>query len=112
MLKRNPAEGRLVDRVVKRLKVAYHPTRIIIFGSYAQGRATAESDLDVLIVKATPASFHRRLFEVRRLVSPVLRGHPFDPIVITPRELRQRLAKGDGFLRGILRTGRVVYEAN
>ncbi len=99
----------LVQGVVRRLSSTYHPERIVLFGSYAAGRQTRESDLDLLIIKNTRQSFFRRLFKVRRLVEPALKGHPFDPIVLTPLELQRRLARGDQFIESILREGRQVY---
>jgi predicted nucleotidyltransferase len=39
----------------------YQPQRIILFGSAARGEADAESDLDVLVIKETPAPFVKRL---------------------------------------------------
>jgi len=89
MKSKRPKNGRsqLVNRVVKRLRQSYRPIQIILFGSYAHGHPGPDSDLDLLIVKQTPKSFYQRLFDVRRLVSPVLGGHPFDPIVMTPAEL-------------------------
>lgn len=100
---------KLVRGVVHRLSATYHPERIVLFGSYASGRQTQDSDLDLLIIKKTQQSFHHRLFKVRRLVEPTLKGHPFDPIVLTPLELRRRLARGDQFIESILRKGRQVY---
>ncbi len=100
---------RVIGPVIRRLQTAYSPKQIILFGSYATGRPTRESDLDLLIVKETTKPFHQRLFEVRRLVSPVLQGHPFDPIVVTPKELKQRLARGDQFLQEIVAKGKRVY---
>ena len=110
-MKRSTNGTRLVNRVVKRLAQTYHPTRVVLFGSYAYGRPTRDSDLDLLIVKETAKPFYRRLFEVRRLVSPVLSGHPFDPIVVTPKELRRRLARGDQFFQEIVTHGKPVYGA-
>ena len=100
---------RLVNRVVKRLHESYHPTQVVLFGSYAYGRPTRDSDLDLLIIKETATPFYQRLFEVRRLVSPLVRKQPFDPIVLTPRELSERLARGDQFLQEIVRKGKLVY---
>ena len=36
----------VVDAIVRR----YHPTRVILFGSYAHGRPDADSDIDLLVV--------------------------------------------------------------
>ena len=99
----------LVSKIVDRLRKGYHPSQVILFGSYANGRPTADSDVDMLIVKQTTKPFHGRLFEVRKLVSPVLQGQPLDPIVITPQELKKRLAKGDQFFTTILETGKEIY---
>jgi len=106
---RSPNGARMIGRVVTRLRNTYRPVRVILFGSYAHGHPTSESDVDLLIVKETGKSFHQRLFEVRRLVSPVLRGQPFDPIVVTPKELKQRLTRGDQFLQEIVTKGKLVY---
>jgi predicted nucleotidyltransferase len=108
-MKRSRNGMRLVSRVVKRLRVRYHPERMVLFGSYASGRQTEDSDLDLLIIKDTRRRFFQRLYDVRRLAEPALRGHPFDPIVLTPTELQARLARGDQFLQLILTKGRQVY---
>ncbi len=40
----------IINRAVKRLVQTYHPLKIYLFGSYAWGKPTEESDLDLLIV--------------------------------------------------------------
>ncbi len=40
----------MVNKVVKRLVKTYHPLKIYLFGSYAWGTPTDDSDLDLLIV--------------------------------------------------------------
>lgn len=110
-MKRASNGAKLVNRVVKRLERTYHPKQVVLFGSYAYGRPRRDSDLDLLIVKETTKPFFRRLYEVRRLVSPVLSGYPFGPIVVTPKELRRRLARGDQFFQEIMTRGKTVYDA-
>lgn len=99
----------VIQRVAAVLKERYRPERIVLFGSYASGRPRKDSDIDLLIVKQTSKPFFRRLAEVRRLVSETRRGYPFEPVVITPAELRQRLESGDQFLEEILQTGHLLY---
>ena len=108
-MKRSGNGARLVRRIVRRLERTYRPSRVILFGSYAYGKPTKDSDLDLLIVKQTTKPFHRRLYEVRRLLFPLLRDQPFDPIVMTPQELERRLARGDQFVRQIVTEGKLVY---
>ena len=49
-----PTEER-IRRAVDGLKSVYHLRSVSIFGSYAEGRATANSDLDLLVEFDTPA---------------------------------------------------------
>jgi len=100
---------RLIRRVVKRLEQRYTPRSIILFGSFAEGRAGRDSDIDLLIVKETATPFFQRLVDVREAVWPLMDGRPFDPIVLTPAELRRRLRRGDQFLQGIVRKGKLLY---
>jgi predicted nucleotidyltransferase len=39
--------------IVEKLVEAYHPRRIYLFGSYAWGEPTIDSDLDLLIIVAS-----------------------------------------------------------
>ena len=42
-----------IQAVVARIVEGYAPDRIILFGSYAYGTPTEDSDLDLLVIKAT-----------------------------------------------------------
>ena len=44
-----------IRRAVDELKAVYHLRSVSIFGSYAEGRATANSDLDLLVEFDAPA---------------------------------------------------------
>ena len=41
-----------IQAVVARIVEGYRPDRIILFGSYAYGTPTEDSDLDLLILKS------------------------------------------------------------
>ncbi len=100
---------KIIQNISQALERNYAPERIVLFGSYASGRQKADSDIDLLIVKKTSQSFYKRLATVRKIVSPMRAGMPFDPIVVTPQELTGRLKLGDQFLEGILRSGETLY---
>ena len=38
-----------IDEMARKIAERFHPERIILFGSYARGKATEESDLDLYI---------------------------------------------------------------
>ncbi len=41
-----------IQAIVRRIVEGYQPDRIILFGSYAYGTPTEDSDLDLLVIKA------------------------------------------------------------
>lgn len=99
----------VIRGMVDRLVAAYAPEKVILFGSYAYGVADAESDVDLLVIKNTPEPFLGRLEAVRKAVGGAHARVPFEPIVLTPAELDERLEKGDQFLGEIVKRGEVLY---
>jgi len=100
-----------IDRIIRRIVADYRPDKIILFGSYAYGEPSGESDLDLLIIKQTSERFIDRWIHVRKIVSDPKRVIPFDPLVLTPREIEERLAIGDQFIEEIIAKGEVLYAA-
>jgi predicted nucleotidyltransferase len=98
----------LLPEAVGRIVSALHPEKIVLFGSYAYGEPTDDSDVDLLIVLDQPGSRAERYLAVASLLRP--RRFPVDLIVRTPAEIEQALAHGDFFIRDILSRGRVLYE--
>ena len=47
---RGMIENKTIDEVVHRLVDVYQPVEIYLFGSYAWGHPTEDSDLDILVV--------------------------------------------------------------
>ena len=101
----------VIQGIVGKLVEGYAPQKIILFGSYAHGQPDADSDIDLLIIKETSERFFQRLNMVRRLVSGSHRFIPFEPIVMTPDEIKQRLKVGDQFIAEIIEKGEVLYGA-
>ena len=87
----------------------YRSHEIILFGSWAHGDFSEESDIDLLIVKPSRRNRLERAWEAYRLLSP-WKTHPMDIIVLTPQEVRNRLKYGDPFLKEVLRDGIVLYK--
>lgn len=100
-----------LSRIVQKLVDVYEPEKIILFGSYAYGKPNADSDLDLLIIKKTSKRFIDRWTTVRKIMSDPKRSIPFEPLVLTPQEVKERLAIGDQFIEEIITKGEVVYAA-
>lgn len=102
---------RITQDVVKRLRDQYAPEKIILFGSYADGTSHSDSDIDLLIIKKTSQRFIDRWATVRWLLSDSSRTLALETIVLTPREVKDKLRRGDQFIKEILEKGRVLYAA-
>lgn len=102
-----PAIDKLQE-AIDRLVAAFHPLRIIMFGSYARGEARPDSDLDLLVV--LPSLDNKREAAVAMLKA--LRGIPaaIEVIPTDPGEIERRGQMPGDVLRSALREGKVVYE--
>ena len=87
----------------------FHPERIVLFGSYAEGRATPDSDVDLLVVLPHTGKAVEKSVEIRLATRPTF---ALDLLVRTPQQVRKRLAMGDTFIRDILQRGKMLYEAD
>ena len=86
----------------------FAPLQIILFGSYAYGTPTEDSDVDLLVVMAIPASERReKTVEIRQRIP---RRFPMDLLVRSPAEIAYRVSHNDWFLREILEKGEVLYD--
>lgn len=101
-------EALLAD-ITRRIVEAFHPYRVILFGSYAYGTPHKDSDIDLLVIldSEEAGTAHRG----RMLSVAGVRSVPIDILVYTPVEIETRLAMGDFFIREILEKGRVLYES-
>ncbi len=85
----------------------FRPDWIMLFGSYAWGVPTPDSDVDLLVVMQT----RNQIEQAVRIDEAIEdRGFPLDLIVRTPKTLESRLRWGDSFLQDIVARGKVLYE--
>jgi predicted nucleotidyltransferase len=85
------------------------PMKIVLFGSYASGEATEDSDVDILLVCDSDKPKHRRIQEIRRALRPL--PFPVDILVYTPEEIRRYENEEGTFVHHVLTTGRVMHAA-
>ena len=50
----------------------FKPQAVILFGSYATGTATEDSDIDILVIKKTDLPRHRRLIGLGQKLSRIM----------------------------------------
>ena len=102
-----PVTREILTEIVRRIVNTLHPTTIVLFGSYAYGHPTSDSDVDLLVVLKTSQKPAERQMAVSRLIRP--RPFPVDILVRTPKEIEEALHKQDSFIRDILERGLVLY---
>ncbi|MEK6545740.1 MAG: nucleotidyltransferase domain-containing protein [Nitrospinota bacterium] len=73
----------LIKAIAKRLKEQYGAKEVILFGSYAKGKATDDSDIDLLVISDSKERFFERQATVRRLLRDLKKRIPVSPIVLT-----------------------------
>jgi predicted nucleotidyltransferase len=103
----SPVSPGLLREIAQKVVHAFRPKNIILFGSYAYGKPTSDSDLDLLIVMETRDRPAERIRKVSDLFDP--RPLPMDFIVLTPGEMRRRLRGFDPFLEEVLDKGQMLY---
>ena len=86
----------------------FSPERIVLFGSYAWGTPTNDSDVDLMVVMPKRRGTKSQSLEIRQKVHA---GFPVDILVRQPQEIARRLQEGDSFVTEVMTRGRVVYEA-
>ena len=103
----SPVTPGLLREIAQTVVRAFRPKNIILFGSYAYGKPTSDSDLDLLIVMESRDRPAERIRKVSDLFDP--RPMPMDFIVLTPGEMRRRLSGFDPFLEEVLAKGQMLY---
>jgi len=98
-----------ISVLVNKIAVGYSPLKIILFGSYANGNANEDSDLDIFVIKESDIPRPQRIFQLRKMLYGTML--PIDLLVYTPDEVERSKADRFSFVSEILTNGKVVYEA-
>ena len=108
-----PPVSKTFPQAIKRIVSELKPEKIILFGSYAYGNPTADSDVDLLVVIETNSKNKEMYRTVSGLLYP--RQFPVDIIIKTPKEVEDALKGGKDngfFIREIVKKGKVLYDRN
>jgi predicted nucleotidyltransferase len=105
MVKRS--QIRAFSRAVAR---QFHPRKIVLFGSYAYGKPSEDSDVDLLVIMPRRRERGERMSV--RIRHSIPRAFSLDLLVRTPAEVARDLRWGDPFMCELLEKGQVLYEAN
>ena len=97
---------RAIRKFARDVARRFKPHKIILFGSYAYGTPTADSDVDILVVMPC-RNRHDQAVKIRWEIPA-----PFsmDLLVRTPKDLDWRLAERESFHTEIVTRGKTLYE--
>lgn len=106
-MRRAPSERPPIDYIVRRIVEEFNPCRIVLFGSYANGTPTEDSDVDIMVEMETELDRPYREMAVSRLFRN--RRWSMDLLVYTPDEVVRGRDRLGSILRTIDREGKVLY---
>jgi predicted nucleotidyltransferase len=105
----------LVEEMTERLK-ELKPCKVILFGSYARGNPTEDSDLDVAVILDSNdfaksfAEKMERWHPVAKAVRKVHQQIAMDITVYSKAEIDYLKEKENDFVKEIESTGKILYE--
>jgi predicted nucleotidyltransferase len=104
-----------IPAIIEKLK-GTNLEKIILFGSYAHGEPTDQSDLDILVVtgdEIIPSSFKEKsliYLRISHTISDIKKEFPIDLIVHTKPMHKLFIDNNSLFARELLTNGKVLYE--
>lgn len=96
-----------IRRITRRIADAHRPLAVGTFGSYAIGKPTGQSDLDLFIISRTSGTPPVNPQAVRRLLFDVL--YPLDVHVFTPAKFEDSVYEYQSFTWVIARQARLYH---
>lgn len=100
-----------LPKAVERIAKTLNPVKIILFGSYAYGTPTPDSDVDLLVVwdkQNLKSKESDRHWAVSELLIP--RPFPVDILTKTSEEIDHYLSRRNVFFREVMKRGTTLYE--
>jgi len=99
----------LIQETALRIVDQFKPERIVLFGSYAYGDPSVDSDVDLLITMQTRLRPIDQAVQIRQAIRFPF---PVDLLIRTPEQIRKRLDMGDPFISKATSMGKILYESH
>lgn len=98
----------LKEETIRRIIPVFQPEKIIFFGSYAKGNATADSDLDILLEFSEIDNKRKLTIQIRKLFTdfPIAK----DILVMSREEVSKYKEMKWSVYCNAIEEGRVIYE--
>ena len=97
-----------IKNVADKIAKEYKPEKIILFGSYAWGVPTEDSDVDLLVIKDSKQLGREIAREINESIYPRL--FPLDILAYTPSEVEKKINQDRNlFIEDVVNNGKVLY---
>lgn len=103
-------DKKVIEKIVNIISENYSPEKILLFGSYSNGTANEDSDLDLFIVKESTESRINRALEIKKIFRKNKITLPVDLLVYTPNEIASENYGSNSFVHQVINNGILVYE--
>jgi len=103
-----------IDEILEKMKTV--DPKIIIFGSYANGNITEDSDLDLLVVldiDRVPSTYDEKIemkLKIKKAIREINKEIAIDLLVYTIPEYEEFMKNGSSFSKELKETGKIIYE--
>lgn len=98
-----------IRQAVNRIVQAARPNKVILFGSYARGDVTPDSDLDLMVIMPGQPDKVAEMIRLRQAIGAV--GTGVDVLVFSEEEAQRRGQVPGTVVYWANQEGKVLYEA-
>lgn len=99
-----------IEGVIAAITSKFNPRKILLFGSYASGNPTPDSDLDLLVVMDTDRPKNKRSTPTRLLLQPM--PCSMDVLVFTLEEVAYWNGTVNHIITEAFQMGKVLYDGS
>lgn len=103
-----------ISRIVQSL-IGLNVYKVILFGSYAKGTATEDSDIDLIVILDTEEfakTFRERMDRtnpINKALRPIRKDYAMDIIIYSKGEFEYLNKKESVFIKEVMNSGKEIY---
>jgi len=98
----------IIIKVVRQIAETIDPDKVYLFGSYASGKASEDSDIDILVIKDTLEPRCKRSIAIQKLL--IGSKIPADIVVYTNDEFEKEISNRFSFIYATIQNAQLMYE--
>jgi uncharacterized protein len=100
----------IIHEVINKIVSDYQPEKVYLFGSYAAGNPSTNSDIDLIVVKEVGEGMNRIKMGGDIRMSLENWVYPMDILVFSPKEFEEEIQNKFTFLGMAFKKSKLMYE--